>query len=149
MPGILAYSPGVHCLPSPDVCFSVARPLSPRPSRPPSLPAANVSCDCDERSRWLPAAAEQVIAPSIRAGKRVCICGHENNLRSLLKHVDGVSAEVRETIAVVVGTVVKRASQGTARQGSVYLSVCLSVCLCVCLPVCVSVCLCVCVSVCL
>ncbi|CAN0270314.1 unnamed protein product, partial [Laminaria digitata] len=36
---------------------------------------------------------DEVIAPSIRAGKRVCICGHENNLRSLLKHVDGVSAE--------------------------------------------------------
>ncbi|CAN0330564.1 unnamed protein product [Pylaiella littoralis] len=34
---------------------------------------------------------DEVIAPAIRAGKRVCVCGHENNLRSLLKYVDGVS----------------------------------------------------------
>lgn len=36
---------------------------------------------------------EEVIAPAIRSGKRVCICGHENNLRSLLKYVDGISNE--------------------------------------------------------
>eukprot|EP00953_Heterococcus_sp_UTEX-ZZ885_P023065 12709-Heterococcus_DN1.PRE.5 len=36
---------------------------------------------------------ESVIAPAVRAGRRVCVCGHENNLRSLLKHLDGVSDE--------------------------------------------------------
>lgn len=39
--------------------------------------------------------ADKVIAPAIRSGKRVCICGHENNLRSLLKYVDGISNSVR------------------------------------------------------
>ncbi|CAM9299955.1 unnamed protein product [Ectocarpus sp. 13 AM-2016] len=34
---------------------------------------------------------DEVIAPAIRAGKRVCVCGHENNLRSLLKYIDGIS----------------------------------------------------------
>lgn len=38
---------------------------------------------------------EQVVVPSILEGKRVCVCGHENNLRSLLKYIDGVSNEVR------------------------------------------------------
>ncbi|CAM9873397.1 unnamed protein product [Discosporangium mesarthrocarpum] len=36
---------------------------------------------------------EEVVRPSIVSGKRVCICGHENNLRSLLKHIDGISDE--------------------------------------------------------
>eukprot|EP00903_Cladosiphon_okamuranus_P015514 g14324.t1 len=34
---------------------------------------------------------DEVIAPAIRSGKRVCVCGHENNLRSLLKYVDSIS----------------------------------------------------------
>ncbi|KAG5184823.1 histidine phosphatase superfamily [Tribonema minus] len=34
---------------------------------------------------------DNTIVPTIRSGKRVCVCGHENNLRSLLKHLDGVS----------------------------------------------------------
>ncbi|CAB1119401.1 unnamed protein product [Ectocarpus sp. CCAP 1310/34] len=34
---------------------------------------------------------DEVIAPAIRSGKRVCVCGHENNLRSLLKYIDGIS----------------------------------------------------------
>ncbi|CAN0431387.1 unnamed protein product, partial [Hapterophycus canaliculatus] len=34
---------------------------------------------------------DEVIAPAVRSGKRVCICGHENNLRSLLKYVDSIS----------------------------------------------------------
>jgi 2,3-bisphosphoglycerate-dependent phosphoglycerate mutase len=36
---------------------------------------------------------ENSIKPVIRSGKRVFICGHENNLRSLLKHIDNVSDE--------------------------------------------------------
>ena len=36
----------------------------------------------------------------VREGKRVCICGHENNLRSLLKHVDGISDEARVCFVV-------------------------------------------------
>lgn len=36
-----------------------------------------------------------MIAPAIRSGKRVCVCGHENNLRSLLKYIDGISNAVR------------------------------------------------------
>mmetsp|Transcript_2430 Transcript_2430/g.3548 ORF Transcript_2430/g.3548 Transcript_2430/m.3548 type:complete len:356 (-) Transcript_2430:66-1133(-) len=31
------------------------------------------------------------IQPVVRKGKHVCICGHENNLRSLFKHLDQVS----------------------------------------------------------
>jgi len=34
---------------------------------------------------------ESVIAPSVRAGKRVLVAAHGNSLRALIKHLDGVS----------------------------------------------------------
>ncbi len=34
---------------------------------------------------------EQVIAPTVRSGKRVLIAAHGNSLRALVKHLDGVS----------------------------------------------------------
>ena len=74
-----------------DLCLTSIAP----PTRSPSSRPVTFARFWYAHLRWSPAAA-QVIAPSIRAGKRVCICGHENNLRSLLKHVDGVSAEVRD-----------------------------------------------------
>jgi 2,3-bisphosphoglycerate-dependent phosphoglycerate mutase len=47
---------------------------------------------CDTRRRasqyW-----EEVLVPRIRSGRRLLICGHENNLRSLLMHIDGISKE--------------------------------------------------------
>jgi 2,3-bisphosphoglycerate-dependent phosphoglycerate mutase len=36
---------------------------------------------------------EQVIAPTVRAGKRVLIAAHGNSLRALVKHLDGISDE--------------------------------------------------------
>lgn len=36
---------------------------------------------------------ESVIAPAIRAGKSLMVCGHENNLRALLMHIDGIPKE--------------------------------------------------------
>ena len=36
---------------------------------------------------------EEVIAPDVRAGKRVLIVAHGNSLRALVKHLDGISDE--------------------------------------------------------
>jgi 2,3-bisphosphoglycerate-dependent phosphoglycerate mutase len=36
---------------------------------------------------------EQVIAPTVRSGKRVLIAAHGNSLRALVKHLDGISDE--------------------------------------------------------
>lgn len=47
-------------------------------------------CLKDTVSRFLPC-WEEVIAPQIRAGKRVIIAAHGNSLRALVKHLDGVS----------------------------------------------------------
>ena len=47
-------------------------------------------CLKDTVARFLPY-WEQVIAPQIRAGKRVVIAAHGNSLRALVKHLDGVS----------------------------------------------------------
>lgn len=32
-----------------------------------------------------------MVVPSIRAGRRVVVVGHENNLRGLLMHLEGIS----------------------------------------------------------
>lgn len=34
---------------------------------------------------------QEAVVPSIRAGKRVVVVGHENNLRGLLMHLEGIS----------------------------------------------------------
>lgn len=41
-------------------------------------------------ARFLPA-WDEVIAPTIRSGKRVIIAAHGNSLRALIKHLDGIS----------------------------------------------------------
>ncbi|MDP3773132.1 MAG: 2,3-diphosphoglycerate-dependent phosphoglycerate mutase [Gemmatimonadales bacterium] len=46
----------------------------------------------DTVARFLPYWHE-IIAPSIRAGKRVLIAAHGNSLRALVKHLDGVSEQ--------------------------------------------------------
>ena len=45
---------------------------------------------------------EQVIAPTIRSGKRVLIAAHGNSLRALVKHLDGISDE--EIVALNIPT---------------------------------------------
>lgn len=49
-------------------------------------------CLKDTVERMLPY-WEQVIAPDVRAGKRVLIAAHGNSLRALIKHFDGISNE--------------------------------------------------------
>ncbi|MDP3775523.1 MAG: 2,3-bisphosphoglycerate-dependent phosphoglycerate mutase, partial [Gemmatimonadales bacterium] len=44
----------------------------------------------------------EIIAPSIRAGKRVLIAAHGNSLRALVKHLDGVSE--REIVGLNIPT---------------------------------------------
>lgn len=36
---------------------------------------------------------EEVVVPAIKAGKRVVVVGHENNLRALFMHIDQVAPE--------------------------------------------------------
>ena len=46
---------------------------------------------------------EGVIAPSVRAGKRVLIAAHGNSLRALVKHLDGVSDEAIVKLNIPTG----------------------------------------------
>ena len=55
----------------------------------------------DTVARFLPYWHE-IIAPSIRAGKRVLIAAHGNSLRALVKHLDGVSE--REIVGLNIPT---------------------------------------------
>lgn len=54
------------------------------------IPLAESLHDTKERAvaYW-----EDVIVPQIKAGKRLLIVGHENNLRALLMHIDGIAKE--------------------------------------------------------
>ena len=36
---------------------------------------------------------DEVIVPQLKAGKRIMLVGHENNLRSIIKRLDGISNE--------------------------------------------------------
>src|SRR5262245_18408648 len=77
-------------------------PLSPddprHPSRDPryaSVPAASLpraESLADTVARFLPAWNE-VLAPRVRAGRRVLIAAHGNSLRALVKYLDGISEE--------------------------------------------------------
>ena len=49
-------------------------------------------CLKDTVARFLPL-WEKVIAPRIKAGKKVLITAHGNSLRALIKYLDGVSEE--------------------------------------------------------
>jgi 2,3-bisphosphoglycerate-dependent phosphoglycerate mutase len=57
---------------------------------PGDLPATEALADTVRR--FLPC-WEGVIAPEIRAGRRVLIAAHGNSLRALVKHLDGISDE--------------------------------------------------------
>mmetsp|Transcript_506 Transcript_506/g.675 ORF Transcript_506/g.675 Transcript_506/m.675 type:complete len:369 (+) Transcript_506:1-1107(+) len=54
------------------------------------LPTSESGQDTMKRSAgyW-----QEVIVPSIKKGKKVLVCGHENNLRALLKYIDSISDE--------------------------------------------------------
>eukprot|EP00640_Fibrocapsa_japonica_P001552 CAMPEP_0113934724 /NCGR_PEP_ID=MMETSP1339-20121228/2004_1 /TAXON_ID=94617 /ORGANISM="Fibrocapsa japonica" /LENGTH=390 /DNA_ID=CAMNT_0000936639 /DNA_START=225 /DNA_END=1397 /DNA_ORIENTATION=+ /assembly_acc=CAM_ASM_000762 len=54
------------------------------------LPLSESLEDTSRRSLWF---WEEQVLPAIKAGKRVLISGHENNLRSLLMHLDQVPPE--------------------------------------------------------
>jgi 2,3-bisphosphoglycerate-dependent phosphoglycerate mutase len=46
---------------------------------------------------------EQVIAPQVRAGKRVVVAAHGNSLRALIKYLDGISDEAIVELNVPTG----------------------------------------------
>jgi len=55
------------------------------------IPLSESLKDTSNRSVWY---WEEVIVPKVKQGKRLLISGHENNLRSLLMNLDGISPEV-------------------------------------------------------
>jgi len=36
---------------------------------------------------------DEVVAPALKSGKTLLVCGHENNLRSMIMRLEGISAE--------------------------------------------------------
>jgi len=56
----------------------------------PFIPASECLKDVKERAaaHW-----EEVVVPAIKAGKRVVVVGHENNLRALFMHIDKVDPD--------------------------------------------------------
>ncbi|HXU43577.1 MAG TPA: 2,3-bisphosphoglycerate-dependent phosphoglycerate mutase, partial [Burkholderiales bacterium] len=46
---------------------------------------------------------ESVIAPTVRAGKRVLIAAHGNSLRALVKHLDGISDDAIVKLNIPTG----------------------------------------------
>jgi 2,3-bisphosphoglycerate-dependent phosphoglycerate mutase len=59
-------------------------------------------CLKDTVERFLPC-WHQVIAPSVRSGKRVIIAAHGNSLRALVKYLDNISDEVIPGVNIPTG----------------------------------------------
>jgi len=67
---------------------------------PRDLPASESLRDCQQRTLpyW-----NEVLAPRLRAGRRLLVISHGNTLRGLVMHLDGLSAEAMERVEIPSG----------------------------------------------
>lgn len=67
---------------------------------PGDLPASESLRDCQQRTLpyW-----REVLAPRLRAGRRLLVISHGNTLRGLVMHLDGLSAEAMERVEIPSG----------------------------------------------
>lgn len=88
---------------------------------PAGLPASESLRDCQQRtlSYW-----NEVLAPRIRAGRRLLVVSHGNTLRGLVMHLDGLSAEAVEQVEIPAGVpLVVRFGPDLTVRGRVWLAV--------------------------
>jgi len=64
------------------------------------MPASESLRDCQQRTLpyW-----NEVLAPRLRAGRRLLVISHGNTLRGLVMHLDGLSAEAMERVEIPSG----------------------------------------------
>jgi 2,3-bisphosphoglycerate-dependent phosphoglycerate mutase len=67
---------------------------------PRDMPASESLRDCQQRTLpyW-----NEVLAPRLRAGRRLLVISHGNTLRGLVMHLDGLSAEAMERVEIPSG----------------------------------------------
>lgn len=67
---------------------------------PDELPATESLADCQRRTLpyW-----HEVLAPRLRAGRRLLVVSHGNTLRGLVMHLEGLSAEAMEHVEIASG----------------------------------------------
>jgi 2,3-bisphosphoglycerate-dependent phosphoglycerate mutase len=67
---------------------------------PRDLPASESLRDCQQRTLpyW-----HEVLAPRLRAGRRLLVVSHGNTMRGLVMHLDGLSAEAMERVEIPSG----------------------------------------------
>ena len=67
---------------------------------PAELPASESLRDCQQRTLpyW-----REVLAPRMRAGRRLLVVSHGNTLRGLVMHLDGLDAEAMERVEIASG----------------------------------------------